>query len=60
MKAMRERTAFDAALLGDLPSLELLVTAGAANASIDVGAANAQGVTVRGTRSLASPAAELT
>ena len=58
--AMRERTAFDAALLGRLGQLELLVTTGASNASIDVSAARALGVTVCGTRSLASPAAELT
>jgi phosphoglycerate dehydrogenase-like enzyme len=58
--AMRERTAFDSALLQRLEALRLLVTTGAANASIDVVAAHAQGVTVCGTRSLASPAAELT
>jgi phosphoglycerate dehydrogenase-like enzyme len=58
--AMRERTAFGAALLEQLPALRLLVTTGATNASIDVAAAAAQGVTVCGTRSLASPAAELT
>jgi len=53
-------TAFDEALLRELPSLRLLVTTGGANASIDVGAARRLGVTVCGTRSLASPAAELT
>jgi phosphoglycerate dehydrogenase-like enzyme len=58
--AMRERTAFDAALLDRLPNLRLLVTTGAKNASIDVAAAQDRGVTVCGTRSLASPAAELT
>ncbi len=58
--AMRERTAFDAALLERLDRLELLVTTGASNASIDVFAARELGVTVCGTRSLASPAAELT
>lgn len=58
--AMRERTAFDAALLSRLDSLRLLVTTGGVNASIDVAAAAARGVTVCGTRSLASPAAELT
>ena len=58
--AMRERTAFGAALLERLGQLELLVTTGASNASIDVSAARALGVTVCGTRSLASPAAELT
>jgi lactate dehydrogenase-like 2-hydroxyacid dehydrogenase len=54
---MRERTAFDAKLLD---ALRLLVTTGAANASIDVAAAQARGVAVCGTRSLASPTAELT
>jgi phosphoglycerate dehydrogenase-like enzyme len=58
--AMRERTAFDAALLQRLDALRLLVTTGAANASIDVAAAQARGVTVCGTRGLPSPAAELT
>lgn len=58
--AMRERTAFDAELLQQLDALRLLVTTGAANASIDVAAAQARGVTVCGTRSLASPTAELT
>jgi phosphoglycerate dehydrogenase-like enzyme len=58
--AMRERTAFDADLLGRLEQLQLLVTTGGVNASIDVAAAARQGVTVCGTRSLPSPAAEMT
>jgi phosphoglycerate dehydrogenase-like enzyme len=58
--AMRERTPFDADLLSRLDRLRLLVTTGGANASIDVGAAARQGVTVCGTRSLPSPAAEMT
>lgn len=58
--AMRERTAFDTALLGRLDRLRLLVTTGGANASIDVSAAARQGVTVCGTRSLPGPAAEMT
>ena len=58
--AMRERTPFPAALLARLPRLRLLVTTGMANASIDLDAAAARGVVVCGTRSLASPAAELT
>ena len=58
--AMRERTAFDAGLLARLDRLELLVDHGGTNASIDVAAAARQGVTVCGTRSLPSPAAELT
>jgi phosphoglycerate dehydrogenase-like enzyme len=58
--AMRERTAFDADLLARLEALRLLVTTGAANASIDVAAAASQGVTVCGTGALPSPAAEMT
>ena len=58
--AMRERTAFDADLLGRLDALRLLITTGAANASIDVTAAASRGVTVCGTGSLLSPAAEMT
>jgi phosphoglycerate dehydrogenase-like enzyme len=58
--AMRERTRFDAALLDRLDGLRLLVTTGASNPSVDVAAAARRGVTVCGTRSLATPAAELT
>ena len=58
--AMRERTPFDADLLERLERLELLVTTGGVNASIDVAAAARHGVTVCGTRSLPSPAAEMT
>lgn len=47
--AMRERTPFTAERLQRLPALRLLVTTGMANASIDVAAATAQGVTVCGT-----------
>ncbi|MBU4611449.1 D-2-hydroxyacid dehydrogenase family protein [Achromobacter sp. GG226] len=49
--AMRERTAFPAALLQRLPRLRLLVTTGMRNASIDLAACDAQGVTVCGTAS---------
>jgi phosphoglycerate dehydrogenase-like enzyme len=58
--AMRERMVFDAARLAALPSLRLLVTTGMANASIDLDAAAAQGVTVCGTGALTSPTVELT
>ena len=58
--AMRERTAFDADLLGRLDALRLLITTGASNASIDVAAAAGRGVTVCGTGALLSPAAEMT
>src|SRR5215208_5188987 len=57
--AMRERTPFTAERLASLPNLRLLVTTGMGNASIDMEAARAQGVTVAGTASLPSPTAEL-
>lgn len=57
--AMRERTVFDAALLERLPKLRLLITTGMRNASIDMAAAAARGVTVCGTRNSIGPAAEL-
>ena len=58
--AMRERTPFDQALLARLPELQLIVTTGMRNASIDLAAAAAQGVVVCGTRSWPGTAAELT
>jgi phosphoglycerate dehydrogenase-like enzyme len=58
--AMRERTPFPRALLAQLPKLKLLITTGMRNASIDVAAASAQGITVCGTRGLPYPTAELT
>ena len=58
--AMRERTYFDAARLGQLPRLRLLVTTGMSNASIDLAAAAARGVTVCGTGGVGSSTAELT
>jgi phosphoglycerate dehydrogenase-like enzyme len=58
--AMRERTAFDSERLRLLPELRLLVTTGMANASIDLAAARAAGVTVCGTRGSAAATAELT
>lgn len=57
--AMRERTAFPRALIEKLPELKLLVTTGMRNASIDVEAAKACGVTVCGTESAGHPTAEL-
>jgi len=56
---MRERTPFPADVLARMPRLRLLVTTGMRNASIDLDAARAQGVTVCGTGSLGSPTAEL-
>ncbi|MBV9519618.1 MAG: D-2-hydroxyacid dehydrogenase family protein [Hyphomicrobiales bacterium] len=58
--AMRERTPFPRALLERLPKLELLVTTGMRNASIDVKAAVERGVRVCGTSMLPHPTAELT
>ncbi|MEU2426399.1 D-2-hydroxyacid dehydrogenase family protein [Streptomyces sp. NPDC007851] len=57
---MRERTAFDADLLRRLPRLRLLVTTGMRNASVDLAAAAARGVTVCGTASSPTPPVELT
>lgn len=58
--AMRERTPFTAERLRGLPALRLLVTTGMANASIDVPAAAAAGVTVCGTGGSASATVEHT
>lgn len=57
--AMRERTPFRASLLDRLPRLRLLVTAGMANASIDIPAARRNGVTVCGTGGSRASTAEL-
>ena len=56
---MRERTPFPASLIEKLPDLKLLVTTGLKNASIDVAAAKARGVTVCGTDGAKHPTAEL-
>ncbi len=58
--AMRERTPFTAERIRLLPGLRLLVTTGMANASIDLAAADAAGVTVCGTRGSAGATPELT
>jgi phosphoglycerate dehydrogenase-like enzyme len=58
--AMRERTAFDAERLGQLPRLRLLVTTGMGNAAIDLAACAARGVTVCGTGGVGSATVELT
>ena len=58
--AMRERTAFDRALLDRLPDLRLLVTTGMMNAAIDLDACRERGVLVCGTRSRQEAPAELT
>ena len=56
----RERTVISADLIAALPKLELIVTSGMRNASIDVAAAKARGVLVCGTQTLGYPTAELT
>ena len=57
---MRERTPFPRALFEALPDLRLLVTSGMRNASIDLEAAVAAGVTVSGTKASGQATAELT
>jgi phosphoglycerate dehydrogenase-like enzyme len=55
--AMRERTGFPKQVIEALPDLKLLVSTGLRNASIDVEAAKARGITVCGTPSFGSPTA---
>lgn len=57
--AMRERTPFPRELLSQLPNLELLITTGSHNESIDLEAAAEFGVTVCYTRSHGRTASEL-
>ncbi|OPA86318.1 hydroxyacid dehydrogenase [Pseudomonas fluorescens] len=57
---MRERSAFDKALLQSLPNLKLLVTGGMRNAAVDIAAAKALGIQVCGTDSYKHAAPELT
>lgn len=57
--AMRERTAFDRAVLAALPRLRLLITSGMRNAAIDLEAAKARDIVVCGTGSLGNPTAGL-
>lgn len=56
---MRERTPMPASLISALPKLKLLVTSGPRNASIDLDAAKAAGVTVCGTPSRKTTTSEL-
>ena len=56
---MRERTAFDAALLNLLPELALLITTGMTNASFDLREAKRLGITVCGTRMAGTATEEL-
>ncbi|WP_386683211.1 D-2-hydroxyacid dehydrogenase family protein [Loktanella sp. R86503] len=57
---MRERTPVGADLIAQLPNLRLIVTSGPRNASIDLPAARAAGITVCGTQSRKTTTAELT
>lgn len=57
---MRERTPLTEAVLDSLPELELVVTTGMHNASIDLDACRGRGITVCGTASRSAPPAELT
>ena len=56
---MRERTPFPSDVIRHLPNLELIVTSGKKNASIDVSAAKDHGITVCGTESPGHATAEL-
>lgn len=56
---MRERTPFPADLINALPQLQLLVTSGPRNLSIDLAAATANGITVCGTESRKTTTSEL-
>ncbi|MDT5180903.1 MAG: hypothetical protein QOJ95_5101 [Mycobacterium sp.] len=58
--AMRERTPFPPEVLKSLPALRLLITTGMVNASIDLAAAAAAGVTVCGTGGAGNAMPELT
>ena len=58
--ALRERTPFPKSLLERLPNLKMLGTAGARNASIDMGAATALGIVVCGTGGSPRATMELT
>ncbi|MBX9842788.1 MAG: D-2-hydroxyacid dehydrogenase family protein [Xanthobacteraceae bacterium] len=52
---MRERTRFPRAVIEGLPKLKLLITTGAYNASIDMKACEARGITVCGTTTYGNP-----
>ncbi|MFY0580603.1 D-2-hydroxyacid dehydrogenase family protein [Cystobacter fuscus] len=57
---MRERTPFPAEVIERLPNLRLLITTGNRNASIDLAACRARGITVSGTGAVGTSTAELT
>ncbi len=57
--AIRERTAFDRALIEKLPNLKLIVTAGPRNRGIDLVACRDHGIVVCGTDAGSTPTVEL-
>lgn len=57
---IRERSAFPAGQIAQLPALRLIVTAGMRNRVLDLESCTARGIAVCGTDSLASPTVELT
>lgn len=60
MVTLRERVAFPGSLIARLPRLRLIVASGMRNSVIDYAAAEAHGVTVRGTAGSSTPPVELT
>ncbi|MFP1868798.1 D-2-hydroxyacid dehydrogenase family protein [Lonsdalea quercina] len=57
---MRERTPLTASLLAQLPNLKFIASTSVRNASIDIAAARAQGITVSATQGRGNGAPELT
>ncbi|MEK4273857.1 D-2-hydroxyacid dehydrogenase family protein [Paenibacillus sp. FSL R7-0026] len=57
---MRERTPFPEKVISQLPRLKLLITSGMRNASIDLKAAEKNGIIVCGTEGSSNPPTELT
>jgi phosphoglycerate dehydrogenase-like enzyme len=57
---MRERTRFPASLIKRLPNLKLLTTTGMRNLSLDINAANVQGIIVAGTGGVGAATTEHT
>jgi len=56
---MRERTPFPSSLINSLPSLQLIITSGPRNLSIDLEAASRRGIVVCGTESRKTTTSEL-
>ncbi len=57
---MRERTPLTAGIIDRLPNLQLIVTSGMRNASLDFDAARRKGILICGTESMSRPPMELT